>query len=117
MSRDNLARMENQKAPWLGFDAYSISRERYLELRNGCAAGKYSHETLSRACQGLGFIEPWILLSVQEGKSFDRMQISWDLGETERPAVSRSSFYRFRRRFFANLDRELKERGVECETL
>ena len=42
MSKGNLSRTENQGAPRLGFGAYNISRERYIELRNGCAAGKYS---------------------------------------------------------------------------
>ena len=98
MSRKKSVRTENQGAPRLGFNAYNISRERYIELRNGCAAGKYSREILSKACRGLEFIEPLILLSIRQGKSFDRLQILWELGEMERPAVSRSGFYRFRRR-------------------
>lgn len=112
MSRSNWSRTEYQGAPRLSFDAYNISRERYRELRNGCAVGKYSLETLSKACSGLEFIKPWILLSVTKSKSYDRLQILWELGKMEKPAVSRSGFYRFRRRFFANLDKELKERGA-----
>ena len=56
-------------------------------------------------------------MSVRQGKSFDRLQILWELGEMERPAVSRSGFYRFRQRFFTNLDKELKERGAEREAI
>lgn len=112
MSKSILSRTENQGAPRLGFDAYNISRERYIELRDGCAVGKYSRETLSKACRGLEFIEPWIILSVTKSKSYDAMQVLWELGEIDRPAVGRSDFYGFRRQFFANLDKELKERGA-----
>lgn len=38
MSKIIWSKTENQGAPRLGFDAYNISRERYIELRNGCAA-------------------------------------------------------------------------------
>lgn len=89
-----------------------IGKQRLEELQSGCRAGVYSPEILKAACKEFEFIEPLILLSIRQGKSFDRLQILWELGEMERPAVSRSGFYRFRRRFFANLDRELKERGA-----
>lgn len=112
MSKTIWSRTENHGAPRLGFDAYNISRERYVELRNGCVAGKYSRETLSKACGEFKFIEPWIILSVTKNKSYDAMQVLWELGEIDRPAVGRSNFYGFRRRFFANLDKELKERGA-----
>lgn len=58
MSRGNLSSTENQRVPRFGYGEYGMSRERYLELRNGCAAGKYSSETLQKACRGLKFIEP-----------------------------------------------------------
>ena len=61
MSRSNWSRTKYQGAPRLSFDAYNISRERYIELRNGCAVGKYSRETLSKACRGLEFIEPYLI--------------------------------------------------------
>ena len=61
MSRSNWSRTKYQGAPRLSFDAYNISRERYRELRNGCAVGKYSRETLSKACRGLEFIEPYLI--------------------------------------------------------
>ena len=106
-------RKSNKPAiPRIGYERYGLSENRLQELQAGCRSGKYPSETLAAACVGFEFVGPWVLLSVREGKSFDRMQISWDLGKAEGPAVSRSSFYRFRRRFFANLDRELKERGV-----
>lgn len=36
-----------------------IDEVRYKELRNGCRAGIYSRETLSQACAGFEFLEPW----------------------------------------------------------
>ncbi len=78
-----------------------MSRERYLELRNGCAAGKYSLETLQVACRGLDFIEPWIILSVTKSKSYDRLEYDLQLG---RVSVGRTDFYGFRRKFYHNLD-------------
>ena len=96
---------------------YGIGRQRLEELQSGCRAGVYSPEILKAACKEFEFIEPLILLSIRQGKSFDRLQILWELREMERPAVSRSGFYRFRRRFFANLDRALKERGTEIEAI
>ena len=106
MSRKKTGRTENQGAPRLGFNAYNISRERYIELRKGCAAGKYSRETLSKACRGLGFIEPWIILSVTKSKSYDLIEFDFKLG---RIPIGRSDFYGFRRKFYHNLDVLLKE--------
>ena len=106
MSKGNLSRTENQGAPRLGFEAYNISRERYIELRDGCAVGKYSRETLSKACRGLEFIEPWIILSVTKSKSYDLIEFDYKLG---RVPVGRSDFYGYRRKFYHNLDVLLKE--------
>ena len=53
MSNDNLSRTEYQCAPRLGYSEYGITPARYIELRNGCAEGKYSPETLQEAiCEG-----------------------------------------------------------------
>lgn len=101
MSKNIRSRIENQGAPRLGFDAYSISRERYLELRNGCATGKYSPATLREACIGLEFIKPWILLSVTKNRSYDRIEYDLKLG---RIPIGRTDFYGYRRLFYHNLD-------------
>lgn len=101
MSRGHLGRTENQRAPRFGYSEYGMSRERYLELRNGCAAGKYSPETLQKACRGLEFIGPWIILSVTKSKSYDRLEFSTELG---RIPVGRTDFYGFRRKFYHNMD-------------
>jgi len=112
MSRKKSGRTENQGAPRMGYSEYGISRERYLELHNGCAAGKYSRETLSKACEEFKFLEPWILLSVTKDCSYDAMMIKWELRELERPAVGRSDFYGFRRKFYHNLDVILREEFI-----
>lgn len=111
MSNGNLDRTKNQGAPRLGFNAYNISRERYIELRNGCASGKYSRETLSRACEGLEFVKSYILLSVTQNKSYDAFRVKWELKEMEQIPIGRSDFYGFRRKFYHNLDVILRE---EC---
>lgn len=86
-----------------------IGKKRLEELQSGCRTGAYPPEILKAACKEFEFMEPLILLSIRQGKSFDRLQILWELGKMERPAVSRSGFYRFRRRFFTNLDKELRK--------
>lgn len=106
MSNGNLSRTENHGAPRLGYSEYGISRARYIELRNGCAEGKYSPETLQEACRGLEFIEPWIIPSVTKSKSYDRIEFDLQLG---RVPVGRTDFYGFRRKFYHNLDLILKK--------
>ncbi len=91
---------------------YGIERQRLEELQSGCRTGIYPPEILKAACRGLEAISPWILLSVRQGKSFDTLAVRWELGEIEKPPFCRTDFYSCRRRFFANLDKELKERGA-----
>lgn len=107
MSRSSDNRME-KCAPRFSFSAYNISQERYRELCNGCAAGKYSREILSKACRGLEFIKPWILLSVTKGKSYESLEKMWARGEIERVPYGKTDFYGFRRKFYHNLDVLLK---------
>ena len=111
MSKGNLGRIKYQGAPRTGFNEYGISQERYKEMRNGCAEGKYGLETLSKACRGLEFIKPWIILSVTKSKSYDALKIKWQLKEIEQMPCCRTDFYGFRRKFYHNLDVILRE---EC---
>ena len=111
MSKGNLSRTEYQCAPRMGYNEYGISRERYIEMRNGCADGRYRSETLSKACRELEFIESWIVLSVTKSLSYDALQRQWDLGDIKRMPCGRSDFYGFRRKFYHNLDVILRE---EC---
>lgn len=96
---------------------YGIGQRRLKELQSGCRAGIYPPEILKAACRGIEAVSPWILLSVRQGKSFDVLSAEWELGKIERPPYCRTDFYSCRRRFFANLDRVLKERGTEFETI
>lgn len=95
----------------LNYVEYGIGERRLEELQNGCRVGAYSSEILTAACRGIEDISPWILLSVKQGKSFDVLSVEWELGKMERPPYCRTDFYSCRRRFFANLDKEMKERG------
>ena len=104
MSKGNLNRTVYQSAPRLGYSEYGISRERYLELSNSCADGKYSLKTLQKACKGIEFIEPWIILSVTKSKSYDELRKKWELREIEQIPYCRSDFYGWRRKFYHNLD-------------
>lgn len=108
MSNSNLSSMKKQRAPRLGFDAYGIGWGRYLELRTGCATGKYSPEILHAACAEFRFIEPWLILSVTGRRSYDRMEFNAQFG---RICVGRTDFYGYRRKFYHNLNEILKERG------
>ncbi|MCI9008623.1 MAG: hypothetical protein HFI13_11000 [Lachnospiraceae bacterium] len=91
------------------YSEYGITKQRLAELKRGCRAGIYPPEILTAACAGIERISPWILLSVRQGKSFDRLQILWELGEMERPPYCRTDFYSYRRQFFANLNNLLIE--------
>lgn len=85
---------------------YGISRDRYLELRNGCRQGHYSHKTLSQACRGFEFIRPWIILSVTQNRPYDKLEFDSKLG---RIPIGRTDFYGCRRLFYHNLDVALKK--------
>ena len=101
----------------LSYAEYGIGQQRLEELQSGCRVGIYPLEILTAACTGIETISPWILLSVKQGKSFDVLSVEWELGKMERPPYCRTDFYSCRRRFFANLDRVLKERGAEREAI
>ena len=85
-----------------------MSKERVRELQNGCKAGIYPYETLLKACTEFKFLEPWILLSVTKGWSYDFMIIKWELRELEHAPVGKTDFYGYRRKFYYNLDNLLK---------
>ena len=58
-------------------------------------------------------IAEWIVSSIMEGKSFDRMAVKWELGEAEMMPCCRNSFYAYRKFTLAILDDMLsgKEEG------
>lgn len=84
----------------------NIIHERDMELRDGCASGKYNAKILLEACRGIEFVQPWIVLSVTKNLSYDRLEYTEELG---RIPASRTSFYRYKKLFYNNLDALLKE--------
>ncbi len=96
-----------QEIQRFSYEEYGIDGVRLAELQDGCRTGKYPPEMLQAACDGLEFVRPWILLSVTKNVSFDRLEFHWELG---RCPSGRTNFYSFRRRFFYNLDKALREK-------
>lgn len=94
----------------LSFQELGMSKERYRELKAECRKGQYNRETLLQACKGFpDGVAAFIIKSVTEGKSFDRMEYS----ELGRISVGRTDFYALRRRFYSNLYQILTERGID----
>ena len=89
------------------WDDYGISRERYLELRNGCREGRYNNKMLLNACRGFEFVGPWIILSVTKNKSYDHLEFDLKLG---RIPCGRTNFYALRQLFYHNRDMALKKK-------
>ncbi len=110
MSRD-IWKEDSALYRYISWQDYKIDRKQYLELRNGCRTGEYSPEMLSKACRGIEFVEPWILLSVTKNISYDRLEFNTRLG---RIPIGRTDFYGYRRRFYYNLDCLLKNEQGKC---
>lgn len=89
------------------YAGYGIERAVAKRLIEECKAGRHAellHEAARHAAPGL---EKWIILSIMEGKSFDRMAVRWELGETEKMPCCRNSFYTYRKFTIAILYRML----------
>ena len=80
---------------------YGISQKQYREMREKCRKGEYSRDQLLNACKGFEFIAPWIILSVTQGKSYDKLEYDLRLG---RIPCGRTDFYGFRRMFYDSLN-------------
>lgn len=94
----------------LSFEELGIDKGRYLQLKAECESGLYSQETLWQACQNMpDGVAAFILKSVTEGKSFERIEFDDKLG---RICVCKTNFYALRRQFYSNLDKKLKERDA-----
>lgn len=83
------------------FDDYGITREHYKELREKCRKGEFSREELLTACKGFEYISPWIILSVTQGKSYDKLEYDLRLG---RIPCGRTDFYGYIRLFYNSLN-------------
>ena len=92
------------------WDDYGIGKERYKELRSVCRLGEYISLVRSAAYRADKEIAEFIILSVTQNRSFDRMEFNEKLG---RIPCGRTDFYAIRRRFYYLLDTELcKLQGV-----
>lgn len=97
------------------FEELGIDKGRYLELKAGCENGLYSRETLLQSCCDMpDGVEQYILRSVTENRTFEKIEFDNKLG---RICVSRTNFYALRRQFYGNLDKVLRERGTEIEAI
>lgn len=94
---------QNHRASW---QDYNISRERYIELRQAAQSGKYQDIVKEAAYMANKDIAGHIILSVMEGKTFEEVEYTEDLG---RIPCGRTDFYGYRRKFYHILNEELKE--------
>lgn len=85
---------------------YGISRERYRELKSVCRLKEYTALVRSVAHTTDEEIAEFIILSVTQNRSFDRLEFDRKLG---RIPCGRTDFYAIRRRFYYLLDAELRK--------
>lgn len=92
-----------------------LSKDRTKTLLKECAAGKCTGLLQEAANQAEPSLSKWLIASITEGASFDRMATRWELGEAEAIPCSRNSFYAYRRLTLAILDNMLmgKEAGQD----
>lgn len=100
-----------QSAPRRSWQHYGISKERYRQLAEYIQSGRYAPVARQAAHTANKDILEYILLSVTENLSYDELQKMWELKKIERMACCRTDFYGYRRLFFANFDKEMKNIG------
>ena len=77
-------------------------------LREECRAGNHTELVQAAAQYAAPDVAKWIVESIMEGKSFDRMAVKWELGEAEIMPCCRNSFYSYRKLTLAILDRMIQ---------
>lgn len=87
------------------WDDYGISKERYRELKSICRLREYNSLVRSVAHTADKEIAEFIILSVTQNRSFDRLEFDLKLG---RIPCGRTDFYAIRRKFYYLLDDELR---------
>lgn len=94
-------------------NGYGLTEDRAKILLRECRAGKHMELVQEAAQEAEPDIAKWIVSSIIEGKSFDRMAVRWELGEAEIMPCCRNSFYAYRKFTLAILDNMLsgKETG------
>ena len=91
----------------LPLSAYGITKERYHELLEAARSGQYEEEVILAALKADRQAAEYIILSVVDNVSYDRLEFHTKLG---RCSLGRTNFYGVRRLFFYYLDCALKER-------
>lgn len=94
------------------YAAYGLTAGRAKALLNECREGKYADLVQEAARQAEPRIAEWIVSSIMEGKSFDRMAVKWELGEAEMMPCCRNSFYAYRKFTLAILNDMLAGKGA-----
>lgn len=89
------------------WDDYGISRERYQELKSICRLEEYKPLVRTAAYMVDEEIAEFIILSVTQNRSYDRLELTSRLG---RIPCGRTDFYAIRRRFYYLLDVGLRKR-------
>lgn len=100
-----------QSAPRYSFEHYGISEERYRNLTEYIQSGRYTSVVRQAAHTANKDIAEYILLSVTENLSYDKLQKRWELKKIKRMAYCRTDFYGIRRYFFNIFDKELRRIG------
>lgn len=92
-----------------------MTADRAKTLVKECREGKHTELVQAAAEQAAPGVAKWLAASITEGKSFDRMAVKWELGETETMPCSRNSFYAYRKFTLAILNDMLmrKETGQD----
>ena len=97
------------------FAEFGIDGTRLNELQEIVRSRKYDDLVESAALKTGKDVSEYILMSVRENMSFDRMRIKWELRYVERIPCSGTSFYAKRRIFFHYLDEALRVLDAERE--
>lgn len=97
------------------FAEFGIDGTRLNELQEIVRSRKYDDLVESAALKTGKDVSEYILMSVRENMSFDRMRIKWELRDIEQIPCSRTSFYAKRRLFFHYLDEALRVLDAERE--
>lgn len=91
---------------YMSWNDYGIGKKRYAELQEVVKSGEHEEAVRSAAYSADKKIAEYILKSVKENKSYDKLEFDSRLG---RICAGRSDFYSIRRLFFHYLDVSLKQ--------
>lgn len=86
------------------YEDLGLTIEMVKEVADCCTAGVFDMEVMLKACRGFEWIQQFIILSATRNLSYDRLEFNTKWGQIP---VGRSDFYMYRRRFYANLCKEL----------